>query len=627
MRSRLPGPHGSEADGTLPEADLGHPGEPGDAPSEPVPASEPLLACRAPFTSLHIDQFGDARPCCQSLRILGNIAEQTIDEIWTGASLAELRTAIEHDDLSLGCDHCEWAGRNGRETTYAVRFDHDRLPAADAGPTRLELAPSNSCNLQCAMCNGDWSSSIRLHREGRPALPRRFGEAQVAEVEALADGLDQIHLFGGEPFLMPEALQVLEVAAAHDVSCVITTNGSILTPRVEKAIDRPGVHLVVSIDGTSEEVYEAVRVGASWTTLNEHLDVFQAVAQRHGNRVDVAHCLMTVNSHEFADHLLWAHGRSLPVYVNDVLSPVEMSLHHLTPPELGEVVRQLHRRDAEIAALPEAWRTTWEQAIARLEQTRRDGAEGGRHEHLGQLTASTATGSRVADPPLLSPPQGDDVIGARATVTLDLDASFVVRSVRSDGALDAFPLGDLDAWIGRASAHVRTLLLAQDRPDARMVLRWDPTSAIEQRRYDLDGRTYAERRTLAAGDGVHLTFDYWRPPSMDERVEVLRSATVDGRLVEFEIDGGGTLRAIGPADLAAELGLVTEVGTACTSPADALVAARADPPPAFTAHEVEPGIVTVALEWEDGHRLVALADSTTERTIVRIGRAAATDVG
>ena len=32
-----------------------------------------------------------------------------------------------------------------------TRFD-------DAGPTRLELAPSNSCNRQCAMCNGDWSS-------------------------------------------------------------------------------------------------------------------------------------------------------------------------------------------------------------------------------------------------------------------------------------------------------------------------------------------------------------------------------------------------------------------------------------------------------------------------------------
>ena len=606
------------------------PDAPAPAPEPPAAAARPPdapdLACRAPFTSLHIDQFGDARPCCRSLRVLGNIAEQTIDEIWTGGSLAELRTAIEHDDLSLGCDHCAWAGRSGRETTYAVRFDHDRLPEPGAGPTRLELAPSNSCNLQCAMCNGDWSSSIRLHREGRPALPRRFGEAQVAEVEALAPGLDEIHLFGGEPFLMPEALRVLEIAAVHDISCVITTNGSVLTPRVAQVIDRPGVHLVVSIDGTSAEVYEAVRLGASWSVLDEHLGVFGRIARRHGNRLDIAHCLMTVNWHEFADHLTWAHERALSVYVNDVHSPVEMSLHHLTPLELGEVVRQMHQRDAEIATLPEPWRTTWEQSITRLEQTLRDGAAGGRHEHLGQLTASTSSDPASEGAPAPLRLHRDDEVGARMRVVFDLDGALIIRSVRADGQLDLFPIGDVDRWIGRASASVRTLLASQVGPDARMVLQWDPAAAVEERRYDLDGRGYAERRTLTTVEAsVQLAFDYWRPPSMDERIEVLRAATVDGRLVTFEIDRGATLRAIEPVDLAEDLGLRTEIGITFSSPTDALIAARADPPPIFTADEVEPGIVSADLRWDDGHRLLALADATVERTIVRIGRAAATD--
>ena len=45
-------------------------------------------------------------------------------------------------------------------------------------PERLELALSNACNLQCVMCNGELSSSIRIHREHRTALPTVAGERE-----------------------------------------------------------------------------------------------------------------------------------------------------------------------------------------------------------------------------------------------------------------------------------------------------------------------------------------------------------------------------------------------------------------------------------------------------------------
>jgi MoaA/NifB/PqqE/SkfB family radical SAM enzyme len=588
----------------------------------PVHDPGPSLACRAPFTSLHIDQFGDARPCCQSSRVLGNVADQAIEEIWHGEPLAELRAAIERDDLSLGCEHCEWAGRSGRDTTYAVRFDRDRIPAPEAGPVRLELAPSNSCNLQCAMCNGDWSSSIRLSREGRPALPRRFGEAQVAEVEALAAGLDEIQLFGGEPFLMPEALRVLEIAAAHDITCVITTNGSILTPRVERVIDRPGVHLVVSIDGTTEAVYESIRAGASWATLNEHLDAFQAIAARHGNSVDVAHCLMTANWHEFADHLTWAHARALPVYVNDVLSPVEMSLHHLTPPELGEVVRRMRAREPEIASLPDAWRSTWEQAVGRLEQTLQDGAEGSRHEHLGQLTAGAVEAMEPSEAKPLARRMRALYLEPRARIDLDLDARLIVVGIRASGTTDRLPLGDLERVIGQPTAQVTTLLEVDDPLPPALTLRWDRSIAAHERTHDLDGGACAERRTTWADDGgVTLAFEYWLPPEERDQADLVRSVSREGRVVEFVLDRTGALASIEPAALAVELGLRTDLGIRCASPAEMLDVARADPPPAFTIEDVELGIVAVDLEWADGYHLTGLAHATPDRTVVRLGEA------
>ncbi|HWJ63276.1 MAG TPA: radical SAM protein [Acidimicrobiales bacterium] len=585
---------------------------------------EPTLACRAPFTSLHVDQFGDTRPCCQSSRVLGNVADQTLDEIWTGESLAELRTAIAEGDLSLGCEHCEWAGRGGRETTYAVRFDRDRLPEPDAGPTRLELAPSNACNLQCTMCNGDWSSSIRLHREKRPALPRLFGDRQLAEVAALADGLDEIHLFGGEPLLMPEGLRLLDIAADTGTRAVITTNGSVFTPRVEALLDRPGIDLVVSVDGTSPEVYESIRCGANWAALQEHLDRFQELAAAHGNRVDLAHCLMTSNWHEFPDHLRWAAGRGLGVYVNDVLSPIEVSLHHLSPPELDAVVRALRARQAEVDELPEPWRATWAGALERLEQTLRDGVDGGRHAHLGQLTASHADAAAPDASATLSPVAARlhaRYLGPQTSVVLVLDDDLLVRTVRADGDLARFELGDLDRLVGQPSAAVRTLLDAPDRPDARTVLEWHRDLAVEERRYDLPAGTRSERRTIApAGDHLELRFDYWLPPTDADEDAAIRSMAVDGAIVELVIEDG-RVAAIGPDDLARDLGLRPEVGLECTMPTDIVVPALADPPPAFSAEEIEPGLVAVDLLWPDGHHLVVLARVSAERTFVRVGRA------
>ncbi|MEZ5179388.1 MAG: SPASM domain-containing protein [Acidimicrobiales bacterium] len=590
--------------------------------------AHPKLACRAPFTSIHVDQFGDARPCCQSSLVLGNVGQRTLEEIWTGEPLAELRAAIAEGDLSRGCEHCEWAGRRGREVTYATRFDRDRVPVDDGGPTRLELAPSNSCNLQCAMCNGDWSSSIRLHREGRPALPR---------VRRSPAGR------GGRAGPGPRRDPPLRRRAAADARGAAPARDRRRDrhpvrdhhqrqrphPRVEALLDRPGVDLVVSVDGTSAEVYEPIRQGASWSVLEEHLDRFIEIADRHQNTVDLAHCLMTANWHEFPDHLRWAADRLLAVYVNDVLSPVELSLHHLTPPELVVVIRSLRARQDEVYELPPSWRTTWDLALERLEQTLADGTSGERHPHLGQLSASTddALGADDGDvdPDSLAHRLRARLHNPLASVALDLGPDLVVRGVHPEGDLGRFAVGDLEHLVGRRSAEVQSLLGGADRPDARAVRRWDREEAIEERRYDGPEGSVSERRTIHAGhDAVTLRFEYWLPPTEAEVQADLRAACRDGRFVTFEIDGTGTLVSIEPDDLAHELGLRTDVGISCLLPTDLLVPERADPPPDFTADEIEPGLVSVDLRWADGLHLVALARASTERTVVQLGRAAAT---
>lgn len=334
----------------------------GDAPTGPA-------LCRAPYASLHLDQHGDARPCCQSDLILGNVGHQTVTEIWEGDEARRLRAAIDEGDLSVGCDFCAWSVRTGdHRQSYARNFDALPLPGADGRPTQFELALSNACNLQCTMCNGDFSSAIRTHREGRPALPAVYRTDFFAELDSFLPAVTKVNLLGGEPFLSGEALRVLEQLGrlGSDAEITVTTNGTVWSDRVERLMAPLNIGFVVSIDGATRETYEAIRVGADWDRLQVNLDRIAAITRAKGTSLTFAHCLMVENWREFPDLLAWGAELGVPVYVNTVMSPRESSLYHLPASRLQEVIRGLEANRSEVVGLGEAWSTTWDITLARL---------------------------------------------------------------------------------------------------------------------------------------------------------------------------------------------------------------------------------------------------------------------
>ena len=190
---------------------------------------------------MYLDQFGDVRACCMNIDFpLGNIAREGLKEIWLGSRAEILRRSVAIGDFSHGCDWCEGAVREGRPDLAFARW-FDRF-AGDVGPVgwprRIEFSVSNTCNLQCVMCNGDWSSSIRAQREGRAPLPAVYDDRFFADLDAFLPHLEQVKFLGGEPFLASETLRVMDrlVALGLSPQCHITTNGTHWTPRVERIL-------------------------------------------------------------------------------------------------------------------------------------------------------------------------------------------------------------------------------------------------------------------------------------------------------------------------------------------------------------------------------------------------------
>lgn len=329
--------------------------------------------CRAPFWSMYLDQRGDVRACCQNGGFaMGNVAESSLSEIWRGAKAARLRAAIAADDLSLGCNYCQWQLDAGSaHAVFARNFDH--LPAevsiVPEWPRQLELSMSNACNLQCVMCNGEWSSAIRANREKLPPLPRVYGDRFFEELAEFLPHLEVVKFLGGEPFLGAEPLRVMEMLAeaTPDVVVHVTTNGTQWSPRIERILDRLPAHIAVSLDGVSEETCESIRVGSQYAAVMDNVERFAAYCRERGTSFSLSHCLMTVNWQEFDRFLDHAERLRCAVYVNTVTEPHDLSLYHLPPSELRDVLSELeHRSKATRRRLSGRRLEVWDDQLARL---------------------------------------------------------------------------------------------------------------------------------------------------------------------------------------------------------------------------------------------------------------------
>src|SRR6202030_4275717 len=137
----------------------------------------------------------------------------TIDEMWAGAKARMLRRSLEHDDLRLGCDFCHQQTQDGWTARAAMRnFDRFSVPAPDPEwPQRMEFSISNSCNLECVMCNGMFSSSIRANREKLPPTRTVYSRAFIESLRKYLPHLSVAKFLGGEPFLITEYYRIWEM--------------------------------------------------------------------------------------------------------------------------------------------------------------------------------------------------------------------------------------------------------------------------------------------------------------------------------------------------------------------------------------------------------------------------------
>lgn len=340
--------------------------------TDPAPGAPLAPACHAPFASLYLDPTGRVTACCANTwHPLGDLRHETLSGIWRGERTRRLRARLAAGALDLGCELCAAeVARGSAATAERRRFEPLAPSVADAPwPAQLELALSNACNLQCVMCNGELSSAIRIHREGRAPLPPVYDDAFFAELDQFLPHLRRVFLLGGEPFLGAEPLRVLDRLVDLDLrpQVYVTTNGTQWSPRIERILAGLPVDVSVSVDGYRAATVEAIRVGVRHHELVRNIHRYRAATRANGGGCSLTFCLQRANWDELGAVLAWGDELDLLVGVSTLTNPPHLGLHGAPTAELDAIARGLRDEDGRRRPQLGRNRPAWEASLARVE--------------------------------------------------------------------------------------------------------------------------------------------------------------------------------------------------------------------------------------------------------------------
>ncbi len=125
-------------------------------------------------------------------------------------------------------------------------------------PFTLSIEPTTACNLRCPEC----PSGLRNFTRPTGNLKTDFFKKVMDE--AHRDLMFLIFYFQGEPYINPDFLEMAAYASRKGIYTITSTNGHFLNDANARRTVESGLNrLIISVDGTTQEVYENYRIGGN----------------------------------------------------------------------------------------------------------------------------------------------------------------------------------------------------------------------------------------------------------------------------------------------------------------------------------------------------------------------------
>lgn len=307
--------------------------------------------CAAPYTTLKFEIDGKMTVCCNNKDYpIGIYPNQTPYEAWNGEKIKDIRNALSKKDFSKGCGQCAKSilAGNGHNTILAV---HDKIVPnvenyfSNEWPIYMIFQHQNTCNYECVMCGGDFSSLIARNREKRPLTNNPYNNSEfLSHIEPFLPHVKVFEFLGGEPFLINQNYKIWEMIKKVNPNAVvdIISNGSIYNSKIEELlIGLPNSSVHISIDTISPEIYSYIRRNGNLQNVKINILKLKKIKRMGGLSV----CPMIQNIRDIPNVIKYCERMDLDITFNDV--QYALGLMYEDTHENGNVKRQVPLTDSE----------------------------------------------------------------------------------------------------------------------------------------------------------------------------------------------------------------------------------------------------------------------------------------
>ena len=301
--------------------------------------------CYAPYSSMFFSRAGYMSPCYATYgKNSDKWPETSVRDAWFSGELQNIREAMDEGNLNHACGFCQpQFEQHNFGSLLPNKYEHYGISKGKY-PKIMEFELSNRCNLQCVMCDGNLSSSIRKHRDKQPPLPEVYDNRFLEELREFIPHLQMAEFTGGDPFLIPIYYEIWEMIKKANPGCriLITTNGNTWSERIESMLNtHKNLHFNISIDSLRKDVYETIRVGADFDDVMKNSKRFIDYCHRHKTTCNILVCPMSINLNDLPELVSFGNEHGCGVFFHTVVKPQKLSLKYQSADFLHQAIEKL----------------------------------------------------------------------------------------------------------------------------------------------------------------------------------------------------------------------------------------------------------------------------------------------
>ena len=162
-------------------------------------------------------------------------------------------------------------------------------------PSFANYEPTNICNLACEMCPSGKGLLKRPRGTADMELYRKF----ITENRHTLTNI-MLH-FQGEPLMFQQFGEMISFARQNRIHTMFSTNGQLLAQNIDLIRHARPDHIIVSLDGLTDETYTKYRIGGKVQNVFDGLEKLSQLSAKEHPFVELQFLVFSHNEHEIPD--------------------------------------------------------------------------------------------------------------------------------------------------------------------------------------------------------------------------------------------------------------------------------------------------------------------------------------